>query len=204
MNQFSVLEMLKAGWFVLSVLFFCSIFSVTILVDRLRELRKARLDAGTFIGNILKMLETGDMADAVAYCGRFSCPLARVVRAVLLTPGDRADKERVMLHTLRVDLRRLETYVPALGTIGSLAPFIGLFGTILGIIKAFRHIAFNPGGGPEIVASGIAEALVTTAAGLIVAIPAIAAYNYCLVKIRRLAEEVELYAYRVIETQTER
>jgi len=200
-QEFTLLEMMKSGWLVISILFICSIFSITVILERLHTLRRSKLDAAQFTANILKMLDAGDVAEAVAYCDRFPRPLARVVRAVLLTPGERADKERVMLHALRVEVRRLETYVPALGTIGSIAPFIGLFGTVIGIIRAFRDMYIHAGGGMEVVSAGIAEALVTTAMGLLVAIPAIAGYNYCIIRIKRLAEEVELYAYQVIETE---
>ena len=76
---------------------------------------------------------------------------------------------------------------------------MGLFGTVAGIIRAFSDIASNSTGGAAVVSAGIAEALVTTAAGLVVAIPAIVGYNYLITQIRRLAEEIELNAHLVIE-----
>ena len=70
---------------------------------------------------------------------------------------------------------------------------------MVGIIKAFRDIAINSGGGPEVVSGGIAEALITTAAGLMVAIPAIVAFNYCIHQIQRLTEAIDIAGYDVIE-----
>lgn len=203
-HELTLLEMMKTGWIELSILFILSIFSITIILERLHTLRKARLDASQFTSNVRKMLEAREVAEAVSYCDRFRQPLARVVRSILLTAGERADKERVMLHTLRVELRQLESYVPVLGTVAGIAPFIGLFGTVVGIIRVFRDMYLRPGGGLDVVAAGIAEALITTAAGLIVAVPAVVGYNYCIIRIKRLAEDIELYAYQVIETDLER
>ena len=101
-------------------------------------------------------------------------------------------------HVIETEVHRLESGVAAIGTIASLAPFVGLFGTVVGIIKAFNSIAANSGGGTEAVSAGIAEALVTTACGLLVAIPAVAFYNYCAHRIRSLARETELAVYDLV------
>jgi biopolymer transport protein ExbB/TolQ len=101
---------------------------------------------------------------------------------------------------LRAQLRELETFIPILGTIGSIAPFVGLLGTVVGIIKAFKAISTSAGAaGPEVVSGGISEALLTTAAGLAVAIPAVLAYNFYITRLRRLAEEIDLAAFEAIE-----
>ena len=96
-------------------------------------------------------------------------------------------------------MRLLEKYVPILGTIAGTAPFVGLLGTVIGIIKAFHDISVNVGGGPEVVSAGIAEALITTAFGLVVAIPAVMAFNYFIHKVQKVAEEIDLAAYELIE-----
>ena len=85
----------------------------------------------------------------------------------------------------------LQRYLNILGSIGSTAPFIGLFGTVLGIIKSFRDLAGSAGGGPEIVMVGIAEALVATAGGLAVAIPAVLLYNYFTDKVKNIIVEMD-------------
>jgi biopolymer transport protein TolQ len=113
--------------------------------------------------------------------------------------GTRIDMERRSRHLLRAEMRQLEVRIPALGTVGSIAPFVGLLGTVIGIVKAFQTISTNVGGGPELVAGGIAEALVTTATGLLVAIPAIVAYNYFVTRLRRMAEEMDLAVFDVVD-----
>jgi biopolymer transport protein ExbB/TolQ len=98
--------------------------------------------------------------------------------------------ENSMQRTLNYEAERMQKYLGILGSVGSVTPFIGLFGTVLGIIKAFRDLAMAQGAGPSVVASGIAEALVATAMGLFVAIPAVIAYNFFVRSIDNMETEV--------------
>ena len=104
-----------------------------------------------------------------------------------------------MRHAIQKQVHYLQARVPVLGTIGSMAPFVGLFGTVIGVIKAFRDIAVSSGGGPEVVSAGIAEALVSTAIGLLVAIPAVVGFNYCVHRVQKMADEMDLAVFEVIE-----
>jgi biopolymer transport protein ExbB/TolQ len=194
------LEVIREGWPVLSILLGCSILSITIALERLVTLRQARLPTHRFVDSVIDILNRQGLSHAVAYCERFAQPLAVVVRRVLVSDGTVSMRERAYRHVLRGEAQRLKRWVPWLGTIASTSPFIGLFGTVVGIIKAFGTIARNVGGGPEVVAGGIAEALVTTAAGLVVAIPAIICYNYFQTHIRELVEDVDLAAHEVLDT----
>ena len=111
-------------------------------------------------------------------------------------------KERIdkaMSVTILRETDGIEKNLGILATIGSVSPFVGLFGTVWGIMKAFREIGLNAGGGPGVVAAGISEALITTAVGLLVAIPAIVAYNGFTTDIRRLAEEVDLCTVEMLD-----
>ena len=92
----------------------------------------------------------------------------------------------------------LEKHLGILGTLGNNAPFIGLFGTVLGIIKAFADLARNQGGGAAVVMAGIADALVATAVGLLVALPAVVAFNIFQGRIRRTMGRVDLLAHLVL------
>jgi biopolymer transport protein ExbB/TolQ len=93
---------------------------------------------------------------------------------------------------------KLERFLSVLGTLGNIAPFIGLFGTVVGIIKAFRDLAMAGGGGPSVVAKGIAEALVSTAGGLLVAIPAVIIYNYFIRRAKGITVEMEVASARLL------
>jgi biopolymer transport protein ExbB/TolQ len=100
----------------------------------------------------------------------------------------------------RHEIAGLERGLVVLGTIGSTAPFVGLFGTVLGIIRAFSDLAGDTGAGPSVVAAGVSEALVATAAGLFVAIPAVIAYNFFVRSARRQALELETLAAEFIDS----
>jgi biopolymer transport protein TolQ len=103
------------------------------------------------------------------------------------TSGDRQLIERTASHLSHSQLSRLESYLPFLATTGNITPFIGLLGTVMGIIDAFREIGAQGTASIAAVAPGVAEALIATAAGLFAAIPAVIAYNYFLSRIRRTA-----------------
>lgn len=199
MTQFTFREMFLQGWPLLSILILASILSVTVIWDRISALHRAKKDAIRFVTDVIHLLTTKDAGAALAYCQRFSQPVAVVARAILQQTGGRAARERAGRNALQGCIHDLERYVPILGTIGSIAPFLGLLGTVIGIIKAFLDMATHAGGGIEVVASGIAEALITTAVGLFVAIPAVIGYNYCVQRIRRLTDEIDLAMYRLIE-----
>lgn len=199
MGGFTFREMLLNSWPIISVLVIMSVISLTVILDRFTILRRARLNAAGLAGNLLKILKAQGSAAALEYCQRFSQPAARVMEAIIIRGGGRDEKERAGQYALQGEINRLETYVPILGTIGATAPFIGLLGTVLGIIKAFQDIAIHAGTGPEIVSAGIAEALIATAFGLMVAIPAVMFYNYYVHKIQRMMQEIDLAAYEIIE-----
>jgi biopolymer transport protein ExbB/TolQ len=192
-------EMLLQGWPILSVLLVMSVLSVAIIVDRNIALRRARIDAQAFIAEVIRILKTRSSDAALEHCRRFPQPIAVAAAAVLAQQGDRSSRERALQHVVQGQIRELESYVPILATIASSAPFVGLFGTVVGIIRAFSDIAKNLGGGPEVVAAGIAEALVATAAGLLVAIPALMGYNYFVRQIEREAEGMDLAVYDLID-----
>ena len=195
MHDLSFLSMFKQGWPILTVLFVMSVFSVAIFIGRWRAFRQIRCDALHFVRHVIRIAEERGCDSATAYCGKYSFPVARAALAALETRGDR---DAAVTHAIELEVHQLETGVAPLGTIASLAPFVGLFGTVVGIIKAFCSIAATSGGGTEVVSAGIAEALVTTACGLLVAIPAVAFYNYCAHRVRNMARETELAVYELV------
>jgi biopolymer transport protein ExbB/biopolymer transport protein TolQ len=162
-------------------------------------LRRARLNPKLFVPQVLQQLEGTSVGKAGAFCDSQGKPLAAVIAAVLRQAGGREAKERALRHALQDELLALKQYLAFLGTVANTAPFVGLLGTVAGIIKAFRDIAMNVGGGPEVVSAGIAEALITTAFGLVVAIPAVFGFNYCVNKVDVLADEMEWGAHEVID-----
>lgn len=200
MNNVSILDMIMQGWPVLSILLLMSIFSITIIVDRVRLIRRNQVNARSFMARLLRILAEQGKPQAIEFCRKYEFPVAAVSAEVLMQAGSREAKERAMEHAMQAQVRKMESMVPVLGTVAGTAPFVGLFGTVVGIIKAFASIAANSGGGPEVVSAGIAEALITTACGLVVAIPALIGYNYCIHMAEVLMTDVELSVYDLVET----
>ncbi len=200
MNDFSLAGMLAQGWPILAVLAVMSVFSMATFIDRFRALRRARCNAVQFVRYVIRVIEERGLDAAVNYCAKHPVPAARAALAVLEQQGGgRESRERALEHAVEREMHELEGGVAALGTIASVAPFVGLLGTVIGIIKAFGSMAISGGGGTEVVSGGIAEALVTTACGLLVAIPSVAAYNYSVHKIKSLAKETDLAVYELVD-----
>lgn len=115
-------------------------------------------------------------------------------------PPNRQYLEKVAQHIIQNQINRQEAYLPFLATTGNLTPFIGLLGTVLGIINAFAEIGVQGSASIAAVAPGVSEALVATAAGLFAAIPAVMAYNFFLSRIRKMAFRVEAFTIEFLNT----
>jgi len=185
--------MLAQGGLTLYPLGLCSIITVAVFLERLWYYRGAVEATRALTARVVGSLQDNDLPTARAICGNISSPASRALGGAL---GLLKRKPERVAQTL--DISRLQENLLLkerlwlLGTIGSMAPFIGLFGTVVGIIKAFRHMALTGSGGFAVVAAGISEALIATAAGLIVAIVSIIAYNYLMVRANRIATELKL------------
>lgn len=155
-----------------------SVLSWWIIIDRAICFSRVKVNAKDFMDRVRKMLAKKDKQGVLTLCQTTPGPLSAVIRAGLEASGEGREKmEAAMQRTLNYEASRMQKFLGILATVGSVSPFVGLFGTILGIIKAFRDLALAQGGGPSVVANGIAEALVATAMGIFVAIPAVVGYN---------------------------
>jgi len=189
------------------VLFLMSMLSVGVAVERIYTFIQARKQSKLYAPQVAKHLKDGRLKDAIAISTsknyRYS-HLAKVVLAGLQEyqfqqeTGGGLSREDLM-DTVRRAIQRasaltasdLKRMVPALATIGSTAPFVGLLGTVVGVINAFQGIAATGSGGIGAVSAGIAEALVETALGLLVAIPAVWFYNYLTGRIEYFNVEMD-------------
>ncbi|MCK6528911.1 MotA/TolQ/ExbB proton channel family protein [Myxococcota bacterium] len=181
-------RLLEAEW-VLYLLILLSIVSLAIVVERLVFLSRNRVDLPQLAAGIEKLVAGGDLQRFRDDVARMRGVEASVLdRALASSDRGAAAVEEVMLGVLSMERMRMERGLTFLGTVGSNAPFIGLFGTVLGIIRAFRDLSLTEQSqGASVVMAGISEALVATAVGLLVAIPAVVAYNYLQ---RRVKETV--------------
>lgn len=184
-----------AGWPVLSILAFASVVTIAVIWERWKTYKKIQVDSKTFIDSLRR---SGSANQIITFCERSHQPLAIITKNIYKAPAKREMKERILHRSIQSLVQHLERHVSILGTIASVAPFVGLLGTVIGIIKAFRAISMTSGG-TAMVAVGIAEALVGTAAGLVVAIPALLGYNYFVNRLRHLSQEWELAGAEIVD-----
>lgn len=190
MIEHSLLDIIRQGGWVLYPLLLCSVVSVTVIVERWWALRRDGRNARRLHSLLAESWNEQSGAEALALCRRDPSPLGPIYLALLSGPAnDTALLGRIAQRRLSEAARRLRRFVWLLGTIGSLAPFIGLLGTVVGIVRAFDSMAASGSGGFAVVAAGIAEALIATAGGLLVGILSIFAYNALQVRIASLAAE---------------
>ncbi len=157
----------------------CSILVVAIIFERVVFLARQRADAEKLIDAIKTRLDAGDLAGAIAECDRKPTALSKILRAGLEREStSKTQVSDALGIAMRKYLRPFEQNLAVIGTIAVIAPFIGLFGTVLGIIRAFDDIALRGNSSPAIVAAGVSEALITTAAGLFVAVTAVIFFNF--------------------------
>jgi biopolymer transport protein ExbB len=167
-----------SAW-VLWLLLGLSVASVAIMIDKALTFYRYRFNQDRFVAEIEPSLRQGNWPRIISRCKQESGLEARVLEAGLreIPRGKGAVQDVMEGERIRVGLF-LERRLSFLGTLGANAPFIGLFGTVLGIIHAFKDLALTEGGGGPAVMSGIGEALVATAIGLLVAIPAVMMFNF--------------------------
>lgn len=198
LGEIHYLEMFRES-FTLVILLFCSVLSISFMIERILYFRKAGGSGDEILAHVHKLLEQDKAVEAQNWCHRQKSAVSQVIHYGLLHAARPRKDLEDLLATKRMEERlKLEKNLGVLGTLGNTAPFIGLFGTVVGIIRAFRDLAASGGGGPSVVAKGIAEALVATAAGLLVAIPAVIVYNYFMKKVKVVGVEMEVAATRLV------
>lgn len=205
---------------ILLFLFGFSVLSWAIILYKLRVYRRSDAEDQRFLSSVAKLNDVEEMRRQARRAG--DSPSAAVLLNMLErlpdlpeasgnphkgNPGpsdvnqvDRHYLERSMVYIVQGQLARMESYLPFLATTGNITPFIGLLGTVLGIIDSFREIGQQGTASIGAVAPGVAEALVATAMGLFTAIPAVVAYNYFLSRIRRMAFRLETFSVEALNS----
>lgn len=209
-----VFQFIAHGGITMVILVLLSIFSIAVIGERFYTFYKAQKATEQVAEKGLQYVADGKMAEALRLCKRNAdSPVAKVLEAGLLTIIDQEDPalfgkrfprrlescKGAMQRTTSTEISRLERYLGSLATLGNVSPFIGLFGTVLGIIRAFEAMAKTGSGGLGTVSAGIAEALVATAAGLFVAIPAVIAYNYFVGRVKLFAAAMDNAASEIVD-----
>ena len=184
-----------------------SILGLTIIIDRFIYFTRIKSQDNSLAPKLISLIKDKELKAAIALCETAKSPLANIVMSGLKNSD--MPKES-MQSASNKELPRLERFISALSTISTVAPLLGLLGTILGMIQSFAVISVAGSGNPSALASGIANALLTTAAGLIIAIPTVVFYNYFvntlnerILFIENLSNEVSDYIINDSNTKTE-
>ncbi len=181
-----------------------SILGVTVIFWRWWALRQATVGVPAFLKELRGKLVARDVPGAITVCERHPGPVASIVKAGLLRSGRSKDEvERALQDASAHELSVLERGLPVLATVAMISPLLGFLGTVTGMINSFEALASVGLNNPAAVAKGISEALITTAAGLAIAIPVQMAYNYFVTNINALVRNMESAAHVVLEALAE-
>lgn len=189
----SLYDMVLSGGPLMIPLALCSVVAFAFAVERLLRLRSPHLSPGSFGPELLNRVKSGGAEQGLALCRERPSALARVMEAGLSrakAPG--WEREKAVEDTGAREVRRLSANLRPLVVVAMIAPLLGLLGTVWGMIEAFANIALKDGlGKPELLASGISQALITTATGLAIAIPVQALYFWFKSRIERFVQRTE-------------
>ncbi len=174
------------------VLAICSIITVGFAVERLLYFQTSRSNTRQFMNELGNKMKNGNPRTALDYCSQNDSPVSRVMAQGVMHIGRSRDELQQRLDTaIDMETVEMERNLSVLGTMSNIAPLLGLFGTVVGIIRAFAAIAKSGSGGGAVVAMGVSEALMTTAAGIVVAVIATVGFNYFVRQIRTRTAQLE-------------
>ncbi|HRQ44813.1 MAG TPA: MotA/TolQ/ExbB proton channel family protein [Candidatus Goldiibacteriota bacterium] len=196
--QIDAMQVLRSSWVIILMLVL-SIVVVGVTIERALYFQKNKLDSDKFMAKIKGYIVDKKFEEAEEFCKNTKGNVPKVILEGLenrFLPREEVSKLMEVAHMEQKI--NMERYLGVLGTLGNISPFIGLLGTVLGIIKAFKDLASSAGGGPEVVMVGIAEALIATAAGLGVAIPAVVMFNIYTKRVKNIAVEMEAMAKKML------
>ena len=195
-----MLELVKAGGWLMWPIIACSVIAMAIVVDRLWAYRKGKVLPSNLVAQIWQLYQNKQLTPAHIVTVRKKSELGRILAAGLM---NREHSREIMKEAIEEEGRQvvheLERYLNTLGTIANISPLLGLLGTVIGMIKVFTAITSSGVGNPAVLAGGISEALITTAAGLSVAIPAVIFHRYLSGKVDRIVLQMEEQALKMVE-----
>jgi len=188
-----MIELLQKGGFIMAIIVLLSLVGTIIIIERLLYFRKIRVDEERMIGELKSALEKGHFDEAIEICESNPAPIANLMKVGIEHRNySELEIKESILNAANLEIPRLERFLPALGTVAHIAPLLGLLGTVTGNIAAFGVLGqFAAGGDPRALANGIAEALITTAAGIVVAVPAIIFYNQLVSMVNHIIIRLE-------------
>ena len=201
-----ILQILVKGGFIMIILAVCSVIALAILLERLLVLRKMQINTRTFVLQVKNMLLRDRVDEAIDLAKATPGPIAKITIAGLAKHNRPREEIKDSIEAAaQSEIYYLERNLGVLGTIAAIAPLIGFLGTVTGMIKAFMQVqALGGNVDASVLAGGIWEALVTTAAGLAVGIPALIFYNWLQAKVEHHVFEMQESSNELMDTLLER
>jgi biopolymer transport protein ExbB len=195
-----VLELLTAGGILMIPIMICSVVVLAICIERLYTLNAKKISPPHLLATVWQQLKVDQLDSAKIKVLRQSSPLGRILAAGLSNAyhGREVMKESIQEAASHV-VHDLERYLNTLGTIAAVTPLLGLLGTVMGMIKVFAEIMAQGTGNASVLAGGISEALITTATGLSVAIPALVMHRYFVGRIDGIVVELEQETIKLVD-----
>lgn len=194
-----MLELFEKGGIMMYPLLLCSVLAVAIMLERFWNLRRKRILVPEIIGMLDRIEKPEDLSLANSICEKFDSPFSRIIRCTIANRSlSHEDLRTTVEDEGRQEVRTLHRGLSALETIANIAPLLGLLGTVLGMIKVFNIIQTLGVGQAKALSGGISEALITTAAGLFIGIPAVFLYNYFNTRVENLILDIEQYTLMLL------
>jgi len=198
MAGISFIQLVRTSW-AIDLLLILSVFALAVIIDRIWAYRGLRINEQRLMERVKSALKRKKQDEAIYICESATNPLADVLRVGVKNQGMPIEDVAELVDGSMLKTRTiLEKRLSILSTISFIAPLLGLLGTVLGIIRAFRDLAISGSGGPSVVMMGVAEALVTTVLGILIAIPASIAYNFFINHIRTFMVRIEVTAKELL------
>jgi biopolymer transport protein ExbB len=195
-----MLEIFHKGGPLMYPIIFCSVLALGIFFERSWTYFRVRRGTLALLREVESLVHKDRLDEAIIICQRSGIPLARIFIAALRSSGRPREQIKTVVEEVGGrEAAPLERYLGLLGTIATLSPLLGLLGTVLGMIQAFNVIATQGVGTPATLGGGISQALITTAAGLSVAIPTLLLHKYLSSRADRLILEMEEYSLHVVD-----
>ena len=185
-------------------LLLCSLLGLSFIIERAIAYYRIKGNTAEIFSGIRELLLAGDLRQSVEVCDSYTHPVAVTLKSGLLRYGKSHDEiEKAMESVALHELSKLEKGLWILATVANIAPLFGFLGTVTGMIASFEALAEVGLGNPQAVAGGISEALITTATGLMIALPVQAAYNYFNNRVSNFALDMETSSSMLLETLSE-
>ncbi len=203
MNTTFGIELLSRGGPLMIPLLVCSVLSLAIIIERLFSLRHSRLMRVDILMEVEIAIKKKDLATALEWANKGSSPMTSIAKVALINSDKpKEDLKASIEEAGRIQIPQMEKFMTLLQTIAVISPLLGLLGTVTGMINVFQTIVTEGTGNANILAGGISEALLTTAAGLSIAIPTLIFYNYFNKKIEHMIIEMEHLSVTLFELLT--